>query len=312
MADPRPLPGSYSSASMAGLGSSMNDPYNYGMGCSVDGTPTNCSLALRLVNNGSASIDRVIYNVGPMSVEATQFLGSLTWMADQGQRVDSEDEDGIIRIDRNEDGLGHWEFFGHQSRPQNSLPTVDDVAKDRVQYTEKMERCDKYLAKLFGEGDAFMAANRFDFTKKNTATGKSPQYRGDYLYNGKIIQGHLGGYAAHLYGSRDGKLDTNVYVPLGGERRDLGEDPDGNPIDLIYYKQLGSLRNVTLAIVHIDRLPSQQVGGRMLVGKTGGMGGDGPTDRHVHLELLQGNRKTFPKPRFRRAWQLPLSSLCPP
>ena len=212
--------------------------------------------------------------------------------------------------------LGTWLYGapGQTSQAAGKLPTSQDVGHGRVEYTAAMERCDDFLAKLFGDGNAYMAANGIDFTKVTIATGKRPQYRGDYTVNGKVYQGHLGGYAAHLYGSRDGKRDTNVYVPLKGVRRNLGSDPDGNPIDLFYYKELpkelGSRKNVTLAIVHIKRLPSKPEGNRILVGRTGATGGDGATDRHVHMELLDGDRRTFPPPKVRRAWQLPLSSLC--
>jgi hypothetical protein len=55
MADPRPAPGSFSSASMGGLSGTLANPDAYGMGCLVDGTPTNCNLAMRMRNNGSAA-----------------------------------------------------------------------------------------------------------------------------------------------------------------------------------------------------------------------------------------------------------------
>lgn len=53
--DPRPPAGSYSSASFGALSGSLANPYGYATGCLVDGTPTNCSLARRLLNNGSAA-----------------------------------------------------------------------------------------------------------------------------------------------------------------------------------------------------------------------------------------------------------------
>ena len=52
--DPRPPAGSYSSASLSGLAASLANPHAYGNGCLLDGSPVNCSLAMRLVNNGSA------------------------------------------------------------------------------------------------------------------------------------------------------------------------------------------------------------------------------------------------------------------
>ncbi|HKV35769.1 MAG TPA: LamG-like jellyroll fold domain-containing protein [Pyrinomonadaceae bacterium] len=52
--DPRPPAGSYTSASMSGLVASLANPHSYGNGCLLDGTPVNCSLAMRLLGNGSA------------------------------------------------------------------------------------------------------------------------------------------------------------------------------------------------------------------------------------------------------------------
>ena len=50
MNDPRPAPGSFSSLTVPGVGSTLTDPENYGMGCTMDGVPTNCSSVLRLYN----------------------------------------------------------------------------------------------------------------------------------------------------------------------------------------------------------------------------------------------------------------------
>lgn len=63
-ADPRPPVGSYNSASMSGLSSSQANPHSYGVGCTMDGTPTDCNRAMLSVNNGSAYVDRVISRVG--------------------------------------------------------------------------------------------------------------------------------------------------------------------------------------------------------------------------------------------------------
>jgi YD repeat-containing protein len=53
--DPRPAPGSYSSYAQGGLSASQANPDGYAMGCLMDGLPTNCNLAMLLINNGSAA-----------------------------------------------------------------------------------------------------------------------------------------------------------------------------------------------------------------------------------------------------------------
>lgn len=52
--DPLPPVGTYTSASMSGLSASLANPHAYGNGCLLDGLPVNCSLAISLLNNGSA------------------------------------------------------------------------------------------------------------------------------------------------------------------------------------------------------------------------------------------------------------------
>ena len=48
--DPRPPAGSYSSSSMSGLSSSQAEPNSFGVGCVMDGTPTNCNRVLRAID----------------------------------------------------------------------------------------------------------------------------------------------------------------------------------------------------------------------------------------------------------------------
>lgn len=104
-----------------------------------------------------------------------------------------------------------------------------------------MRRCDEFLAALFGDKGAIMAANGFDPTKPGYLNGKKtegvPQYRGDYTYNGVLQTGHLSNYAAHLYNS-------NVYVPAGGIS--LGTPTVTTPgqettVDFFYYERLSTL-----------------------------------------------------------------------
>jgi hypothetical protein len=58
-ADPRPAPGSFSSASMSGLSGGLSNPHSYGNACYFDGVPMNCTRAAMLVNHGAARIDTI-------------------------------------------------------------------------------------------------------------------------------------------------------------------------------------------------------------------------------------------------------------
>jgi hypothetical protein len=62
--DPRPPAGSYNSASMSSLAASQANPDSYGVGCMLDGLPTNCNRVLRAINNGEAS-NLILYGSSP-------------------------------------------------------------------------------------------------------------------------------------------------------------------------------------------------------------------------------------------------------
>jgi YD repeat-containing protein len=49
--DPRPPAGSFSSASMGGLSSSQANPFSCGVGCMLDGIPTNCNKVLHAISS---------------------------------------------------------------------------------------------------------------------------------------------------------------------------------------------------------------------------------------------------------------------
>lgn len=52
--DPRPPAGTYSSASMPGLSSSQANSDSYGVGCLMEGLPSNCSRVLNAINKDGA------------------------------------------------------------------------------------------------------------------------------------------------------------------------------------------------------------------------------------------------------------------
>lgn len=178
-------------------------------------------------------------------------------------------------------------------------------------------RCEKHLASVFGDKDAYFSDDE-DGDGLDLTLGRSR------LINGK---GHGG---AHLYGHpTDASITTNIYIPKGGKIQII--DPtvrhkgnkyvgygknSSSTYCLIYYAKLGSLQNVTLAIFHIaDFKAVPQQDGRTRIGTLGGFdeGGtwtfkSGKQGKHAHFELYDGLWKSIPgkKPFVK------FSGICPP
>lgn len=120
MNDPRPPMGAYAGAS-PGMAWLMMDPSNYGMGCMVDSLPSNCTSAMRRVNNGSGFIYSVTGGA-PMGLDGALFMSTMRkWVRDDGPLVKSPpDTPGIIYVDANDDGKGHWEFSEYFANTANT------------------------------------------------------------------------------------------------------------------------------------------------------------------------------------------------
>jgi YD repeat-containing protein len=74
--NPIPPPGSYSSASMSGLSSSQANAQSYGVGCVMDGVPTNCKKVMEQLEKGRA---RKVEVLGPaITSSVTRLMMSLT------------------------------------------------------------------------------------------------------------------------------------------------------------------------------------------------------------------------------------------
>jgi hypothetical protein len=201
-----------------------------------------------------------------------------------------------------------WEFASAMNPFDASVSDgeLGSIFRQILDRYKKERECDKYLSNLFGDEGAYF----FDDT---------------FWKNDKILGSRPGDEHSHLYGSEnDSSVSTNIYIPKGGNIVSPSTTIPGNkylgssrstykfekkPIIehnanyiLVQYAQLGNLKNVTLAILHIDNFnPVKQKDGRTLIGKTGftsdenyGSGGEltdkqtGKKGGHSHFELLKG------------------------
>lgn len=152
-------------------------------------------------------------------------------------------------------------------------------------YTDEMVASDSLLATIFGGSGAIAAANGFE---PGALASRYPLYRGDLISDdGRILRGHLS-YAMHLYGSKDGTGETELYVPLGF----ISNSSEPTPTDAavtFYYPKLGSLTDVTLAVFHVANFQLSHETGRVRIGNIGGRGGSISSYRHAHIEFYRGN-----------------------
>jgi hypothetical protein len=152
-------------------------------------------------------------------------------------------------------------------------------------YTQAMIDSDLRLAAIFGGPGAVAAANGFEPVGLGT---QYPLYRGDIIgEDGLKRRGHLS-YAMHLYGSGDGTIDTDVYVPSGFTSHSSVPTPTDAAVSF-YYPQLGSLTDVTLVVFHVANFQLSYEAGRVRIGHIGGPGGSISCYRHSHLEFYRGD-----------------------
>jgi hypothetical protein len=193
----------------------------------------------------------------------------------------------------------------------------------------RVTACEEYLATLFGDAGSYFAdvddGDPVDLTQiGGVAKGRRPPM---------AHERHV-----HLYGSvSDPKTSTNVYVPANAEIVSLpkavrdqknspyvGRTSNGDATySLFYFKKFGSLKDVTLFIVHIaDFSQTRQKDGRMRVGTLGGYDEGGSwtfnikgtemPSKHVHLDLWYGKWQGPAPPSKRPAIRAKFSNICPP
>ena len=81
--DPRPPVGSYNSGSMSALSANQADPNSFGVGCIMDGLPTNCNKVVQAIDRGRAKKLQIL---GPaLTPELVRLTMSLTIV---GTRID--------------------------------------------------------------------------------------------------------------------------------------------------------------------------------------------------------------------------------
>jgi hypothetical protein len=152
-------------------------------------------------------------------------------------------------------------------------------------YTQSMIDSDLRLAAIFGGPGAVAAANGFE---PEALASQYPLYRGDIIgEDGQKRRGHLS-YAMHLYGSADGTVATDVYVPSGFTSHSSTPTPTDAAVTF-YYPQLGNLTDVTLVVFHVANFQLSYESGRVRIGNTGGPGGSISCYRHSHLEFYRGD-----------------------
>jgi len=155
----------------------------------------------------------------------------------------------------------------------------------KATYTRAMAASDSTLAAMFGGPGAIAAANGYEPARLGH---QYPLYRGDLIADdGRILRGHLS-FAMHLYGSFDGTVDTELYIPAGFTSHSEGPSPT-DAVMTFYYPRLGHLSDVTLAVFHIRNFQLSYEGERVRIGSIGGPGGSAPSYRHSHLEFYHGN-----------------------
>lgn len=179
------------------------------------------------------------------------------------------------------------------SRLANSVPRSPEVAKRiptnalKPAYTGKMAASDQTLAGIFGGSGAVAAGNGFEPRRLGQ---QYPLYRGDLIGDdGKLRRGHLS-YAMHLYGSDDGRGETQVYIPAGFTSHSIEPSPTDAAV-IFYYPRLGKMTDVTLAVFHVDDFRLVYEGERVRIGQIGGRGGSISSYRHSHMEFYRGDTK---------------------
>jgi hypothetical protein len=114
----------------------------------------------------------------------------------------------------------------------------------------------------------------------------------------------------HLSGNLAGTENSEVYVPGNYVRGSMTGPSSGDGVVTLFYRQLGNMRNVTLAAFHVADFGVQREGGRVRIGTTGGPGGGagGKRNLHSHFELWKGNTGLLSPGRKRDAARVPFTS----
>jgi len=166
--------------------------------------------------------------------------------------------------------------FRSKSIPANALSRA---------YTSEMAESDRLLAHIFGSPEAVAAANGFEPTG---LASQYPFYRGDLKgADGITRRGHLS-CAMHLYGNADGTATTPIYVPAGYISHSKTPTQTDAAVTF-FYRRLGTLANVTLAVFHVANFSIVAENGRVRIGEIGGRGGSFPSYKHSHIEFYSGN-----------------------
>jgi hypothetical protein len=183
--DPRPPAGSYSSASMSGLSSSQANAESYGVGCVMDGIPTNCKKVMDQLEKGRGKKLEIL---GPaLTSSVTRLMMSLTPVG--AEFVPSSAPNKPIASGESSGGYGYtisigsselWTYYilapGMQrgfeqnrptTKPQNSTPLPGsevDRLKSALASVLKDSKCSSFVEALLKQISA--DTNRKAFSNK--------------------------------------------------------------------------------------------------------------------------------------------------
>ena len=150
---------------------------------------------------------------------------------------------------------------------------------------------DKDFANIFGDGYTLAAGSGFEpsgFTeawrnnldRRNLPTAQAGNW------------GHLEGFAVHLYNKDNvGGWWVNIYVPPGFDAHSPVPGASDNSVSF-HYPKLNGVKDVLLVVFHVQNYDVQprvkNAAGNILIGQSGGLGGDNPMYTHSCVQAFHG------------------------
>jgi RHS repeat-associated protein len=186
----------------------------------------------------------------------------------------SEPTEGAGRVSQSEDNESTEEPQGTHTAGQQGAPDDQSFAR---QFSD-----DKAIAAGSGrEPTGFRGpGNAFRNNQDRSQAGADEP-------NG---MGHLYGFAVHLYNKEFvGTGRVNIYVPPGFDSY-AGPSTHDNAVQF-HYKELNGIKDVLLVVFHVDGFKIQRAiqnaAGNVLIGRSGGKGGDTLGYTHSCIQVFQ-------------------------
>ncbi|MFV0389206.1 MAG: RHS repeat domain-containing protein [Pyrinomonadaceae bacterium] len=193
---------------------------------------------------------------------------------------------------------GDMDTFWEIIDGNDDLSAVDENGEHVMSPSERF-----FVENFFDNGAYFANPNDGD-TWDQTIAGATK--------NQAPVDPHNHDFPSAEYDEAKFEANKNVYIPSGGEVTGVGFDGENNKVVLVYFKQLGKLKNVTIGMFHLENItlnskPGED--GRRKIGEIGMNAGGGWTywkrdsngrgtkvgrGAHVHFEFYKG-RYRLPK-----------------